>query len=746
MRPLNYVLFLLVFLWASPGTSQTSPPQEPTQKQDEASSEATVEEEITVRGTVIRGLGLGEGATTASRTGLTLLELPASVDVLEADIIATRGHQTIAAAVETLPGVVSGESPAAPSTFSLRGFTRSQITFLRDGLWVGPTNMVMRPQNTFNLERIELLRGTAAAMHGQGSVAGVINAVTRRADRGDRAPLNVAASYGRFDTVEIGLGTGGPIAGTSWYRLDASHRQSDGFVERMDPSSTNLTGSVLFGASDSFDVRISGDFLDDELANYWGTPLVPESFAGNNAERGVIRTSTGETLDSRALRTNYNVTDGLAESDQLFLRASVDWQGQNLAVQSRLYRFDADRDWANAEGFIFNAATAQIDRTNGFFFVLHDQEQLGNRTQLTHRADIGGRENRLVAGVDLYDLDFERTRGFRFSAQPGDSVDFLNPVVGTYGPRELRGVSPTDIEMRALFVEDVLEITDSFSLHASVRAEWLDLVRENFGRTGAFEAGSSFTRDFNYVNWKVGGVYRGSDSWSLFGQVGSATDPVNANIFLVNAGENFDLTDADQWEVGFKGLWLGSRAETTVTLYDISRDDVLEQIGLDSASIVGGRDATGLELATSVSVSDQVRIGFNVSYTDAEFRPSANFVQNAGNQPPNVPDVVANLFVQMGEIAGLPLDAGFDVRHVDDRFGDNANTVTLESYTLLGAFVGYQWGPLRILGRVRNLTDEVYSPWADVFYLQQTDPSFPYANQVLLGAPRTWELSLRTRF
>jgi iron complex outermembrane receptor protein len=613
-------------------------------------------------------------------------------------------------------------------------------------LWIGPTNMVMRPQNTFNLERIELLRGAASALYGQGSVGGVINAVTKKATRSDRRPVDLTATYGRFDTVELGAGSGGPLSEKSWYRLDAAHTRSDGYVERMDPRSTNATGSLLFGLREDLDLRVSVDYLDDQLANYWGTPLTPAAFTGANEARGVIRTLSGETLDRRVLRTNYNVTDGLAESDQLFLRADVRWQGRRTSFESTLYHFDAERAWANAEGFYFNQATTQIDRTNGFFFVLHDQDLLGSRSHVTHRSEIGGRDNRLAVGLEAYDLDFVRSRGFRFSEQPGDSVDFLDPKVGVYGPRELRGVSPTQIETRALFVEDLLQITDSFSLLASVRAEWLDLVRENFGRTGGFEAGSSFSRDFSEVSFKLGGVYRANDSVSIFGQYGNATDPVNSNLFLVNAGEDFDLTSAEQWELGVKGLWLGGRAEGSLTLYDLSRDDVLEQIGVDSASIVGGRDASGIELATAFSPSSRLRLGLNASYTKAEFRPSENFVRNAGNQPPNVPEIVANLFVQVNDIAGLPLDAGIDVRHVGDRFGDNANTVTLESYTLAGVFVGYRWGATQLTTRVTNLTDEIYSPWADVFYLQQTDPSFPYANQVLIGAPRSYELSVRARF
>ena len=142
---------------------------------------AAFEERVLVTGT--RGeLGLAEETATGSRLGLRALDIPASIDVVDSAVMETRGYQRISDAVETMPGVLAGHSPAAPSSFSVRGFTRSQITVLRDGVWLGPANMVMRPQNTFNLDRVELLRGPSSVLNGQGAVAGTINALTKQAE------------------------------------------------------------------------------------------------------------------------------------------------------------------------------------------------------------------------------------------------------------------------------------------------------------------------------------------------------------------------------------------------------------------------------------------------------------------------------------------------------------------------------------------------------------------------------------
>ena len=710
-------------------------------------------EEIVVVGEVIDELELLRPSDAGSRLGLSLLETPATVEIIDGSTIRARGYKQVTEAVQSLPGVVSGESPAAPSTFSMRGFTRSQITILRDGLWVGPSNMVMRPQNTFNLDRIEVLRGPNSVLHGQGAVAGTVNVVPKSAKVGEPDTVDVLASLGRYDTYQLGLGAGGGLSDSTWYRFDISHRESDGYVDRMDPSSLNATGSLLWQASDTIEVKLSFDYLDDELADYWGTPLIPTASA-RRPMRDVISTRTGETIDRATRFRNYNVSDSQAESDQLFVRADISWSPvENLTIQNTMYQFDADREWLNAEGYVFCTQvvdvctqTGEIQRYYGYFFVTHNQDLFGNRTTALYDFDLGGMENRLLGGIEFTTLDFERARGFRLSEPlaPGDSVDPYVPVPGRYGPQELRGVSPTDIETRAVFLEDVLKVNERLSLIAAFRYEELELDRENFNAAGVLE-GSSFDRDFDWTTWRVGLVVKLAEDVVAYAQYSDAKDPVNANIFLVNSGENLDLTDAEQWEVGVKAILADGNIEATIAYFDIERDDVLEQIGLDSATNVGGRESQGIEVSATWAASDQLKFGINAAHTDAEFSRSTNFQNFAGNTPPNVPERTANLWASY-DFADVPLTLGAAMRYVDDRFGDNANNVTLKSYALIDAFASWKHNNITISARVNNATDEEYVSWSDVFYLGQTDPSFIYANQVLLGSPRTYEVGIAASF
>ena len=711
-------------------------------------------EEVVVLGRAINTPDLGAMSSAGSRLGLSVKDTPATIEIIDSDVMRARGYKSVADAVKSLPGVVSGESPASPSTFSMRGFSRSAITVLRDGIWLGPANMVMRPQNTFNLELVEVLRGPGSALHGQGVVGGTVNTVVKRATANSQQPLEVLASYGRFNTYQLGIGGGGQLGESSWYRVDVNQYGSDGFVDRMDPESSNVTASVLWEATDDFDVEFQVDYLDDSLADYWGTPLVPQGSAIAPLS-DVVLTSSGETIDERARFRNFNVEDSRAVSDQLLFRVDLSWQlSDNVELKNTTYSFNAERDWGNAEGYVYCTAivdvcteTDVIQRYYGYFFVTHDQDLVGNRLTANINSQFAGRQNRFLAGLELTNLDFSRARGFRrnIPLAAGDSVDPLAPVPGSYGARELRGISPTEIDTRAIFFEDALDLTDKVTLVGALRYEELDLVRQNLDASGALEA-SSFSRDFDWISWRLGLVARLTAEVSAYGQYSDAKDPVNANLFLVNSGENLDLTDAMQWEIGLKGSWDNGNTQATIAYFDIQRDDVLERIGVDSAASIGGRDSRGFEFSAGFRPSSQWRVGTNAALIDAEFTRSTNFVSFAGNTPPNVAEVTANLWTSYSQIAGFPLEIGGSLQFVDDRFGDNANQVRMSSYTLLDLFASWNGDNYSITARVNNATDEIYVPWSDVFYLQQNDPGFLYANQILLASPRTFEIGVEFAF
>ena len=116
----------------------------------------------TVTVTAAKLRSLEQFTPTGSRLGLSAQELPATLEVIDNDEMLGRGFFNVQQAADSQAGVTSGGSPGDQSQFSMRGFTGNQITVLRNGLYIGPSNMTTRDQNSFNVGSVEILKGLMA--------------------------------------------------------------------------------------------------------------------------------------------------------------------------------------------------------------------------------------------------------------------------------------------------------------------------------------------------------------------------------------------------------------------------------------------------------------------------------------------------------------------------------------------------------------------------------------------------------
>jgi len=697
---------------------------------EKQSTASVAEDEITVTGWRLRELNVV--SPTSSRLGLSLRETPATVDRISANEILTRGFRSVEEATVSLPGITSGGTPGSPSLFSMRGFTADQITVLKNGLYVGPANMINRPGNTFNIAGIEVLKGPASVLYGQGAVGGAVNVISKTADFRENS-LQALASYGSFDTLSAGFGGNRILTDRLAARVDASYHRSDGYVDDTPSDSLNLTGSLLWQPSDTLTVEFAMDYLQDNLSEYFGTPLVPGSFASDPVS-SILSTADGRVIDRRTRFVNYNVADARITSWQVWPRINLTWTpNDSVTITSRSYYFHAEREWINAENFIFNPTTELIDRDR--FFVFHNQDLIG--TQLTASVDrpLFGMANTFLIGADYSHLDFIRSRGF----PDGDSVDPFNPVRGSFGPLAER-VSPTRWDQAAIFVEDVLSLTPELKLVTGARFERLWLTRENFDVTGSFQPAISFARTHKPFNLRAGIVYDVGPNTSAYASYSTGKDPVGSNIFLVNARENFGLSRSRQFEIGVKADTLDGRATLTIAAYSIERDNILTLVAPETVSNVGSQRSRGIEISAEGRIAANWAVTASATYVDAEYESFVDpgfGIDASGNTPPNVPRLTGSVWTTVRNIFGLPAEIGGGLRYVDSRFADAANTVLLKDYFLGIVYATFEVSPnLALTGRVNNLFNTAYAQWGDIFY----------PNQVTLGEPRRFEISALARF
>ena len=696
--------------------------------------------EVTVTAAKMRSLE--QFTPTGSRLGLSAQELPASLDVIDNDEMIGRGFFNVQQAADSQPGVTSGGSPGDQSQFSMRGFTGNQITTLRNGLYVGPSNMTSRDQNSFNVASVEILKGPASVLYGQGAIAGALNVVDKAPSFGAPQVEGLATS-GSFDTTNVGIGGTTHFGDTFAIRADFSRTATGGYV-RNPSNTTEATVTGLWKATPTLDIQLTVDWLEDNPSNYYGTPLVPASFATDSLN-GVIGGSTGLALDRRMQFVNYNVSDSYIHSQQIWPQLLVKWTpNDSLTVQNFTYYFHAHREWDDAETYSFTTVgldgitplpSPQVNRDR--FYVFHKQNLVGDEGSATYKGSIFGMANTLVGGFDYSHLNFNRIRGF----PNNDLVDPFNPSPGLFGPLLSPGdlterQSPTHWNDYAAFFEDVIDVAPQLKLVTGGRYDKLDLDRQNFNTAGV-QLSNGFTQDYTSNNWRVGVVYNVTDYVTPYVSWTTGKDPPGTNnIFLVNAPEGtYALSSSHQIEAGVKGRTPGGMADLVLSVYDIKRSHLLVQTS-EETQATADQTSKGVEVSGDVKILPNWTVSANASYTDSVYTAFTDPLTGSSYtdvQPANIPRFTGNLWTSVRHIGGLPLEIGGGVRYLSNRPGNTANTLILDKYALFNGYASYEVKPgILVTGRVNNLFDKTYAQWADIYY-----PS-----EVILGQPRYWELGV----
>lgn len=728
----------------SHGWSQESADQTPTPTLDT----------ITVTAAKVRSLE--QFTPTGSRLGLSAQELPATLDVIDNGEMLGRGFFNVQEAADSQAGVTSGGSPGDQSQFSMRGFTGNQITVLRNGLYIGPSNMTTRDQNSFNVASVEILKGPASVLYGQGAIAGVVNVVDKAPSFGT-PQIEALATAGSFNSSNVGLGGTTHVGDTFAIRADVSRTATGGYVQRDPSNTTEATVTALWKPFATFDVQLTVDWLEDNPSTYYGTPLVPTSFA-TQPLTGVISSSNGLALDRRMQFVNYNVGDARIHSQQIWPQLLLKWTpNENLTVQNFTYYFHASRQWEDAETYTFDPATQLIDRDR--FYVFHQQNLIGDEGSASYKSTLFGLPNTAVAGFDYSHLNFVRTRGFPCGEgiyggaangcnpdnDPGVGVSPFNPSPGTFGPllqdgESVERRSPTFWNDYAAFVEDVIDLAPPVKLVTGARYDRLELNRQNFNTQGQ-EMSNSFQQTYSSTNWRVGLVYNVNDYVTPYLSWTTGKDPPGTNnIFLVNAPEgNFALSSSHQIEAGIKARTPDGAADVTFAVYDIKKSNMLVQTSQEGQASAS-QTSKGVELTTGFKITPDWTVSANAAYTDSVYTSFSDPVSGSSFtdvQPANIPRWTGNLWTSYRHVLNLPLEVGGGVRYIGNRPGNTDNSLILKSYALVNGYASYEVKPgVLVTGRVNNLFDKTYAQWADIYY-----PS-----ELMLGQPRYWELGVYAKF
>ncbi|RZN35835.1 TonB-dependent siderophore receptor [Bradyrhizobium sp. Leo121] len=664
-------------------------------------------------------LNLNKLNASGSRLNLTPLQTPASVETITSQTIAERGQHNVTDAVtQNAVGFTASPAPGNGGlSFSTRGFTGSNsVMTLYDGtrLYVG-AGTVTFPFDTWSADRIEVMRGPASVLYGEGAIGGIINVIPKKPVT---TPYNDAEiSLDTNTTRRIAVDSGGPINPNVSYRVNAIGNISNGWVDRDETSNVAVSAAVRVQAAENLAFTLSNDYSNRSPSRYFGTPLINGG------------------IDDTLRFKNYNVLDSAIRYQDNWSQFKTEWDvTEGVKVQNTLYYLTSRRHWRDVENYSWNPATRLIDRTS-YIEIFHDQAQVGNRMDATFRGHLLGFANEFVAGFDVNRIDFTHTNNSPYGG--ASSVDPYAGDMGSFATSTTRTTPGYNaiVNQYALFAEDRLSLTDQLSVVSGIRFDRPDVDRTDY-RTPT----NNFDISLSGTSWRTGVVYTPVSNLAFYGQYATAVDPVTNLISLSATQKTFQLATGKQTEVGVKQSFWGGRGEWTLAGYEIVKNNLLVPDPNNPAGLalqVGQQSSRGIEASIGLALNDGWRVDANLAVLRARYDNfsqvvGGKLVSYAGNVPTNVPQQVSNVWLTWDFAPNWSVYGGVQI--VGQTFSDNANTQLRPAYTVVNG--GLRWKPdgqTTVALRLYNLFDTVYATSA---------PS----GQWLLGMPRTAEVSVNVKF
>ena len=178
----------------------------------------------------LESIDLKTATSAGSRLNLNSLETPASVESLTGAQIRARGDRSVQSAVTRSTGISNTGTPGnGGSAYSARGFVgEGSVMQLYDGVRMySGAGTVTFPVDDWSVERIDVLRGPASVLYGEGATGAVINVIPKKPFSGE-IENHLRVGYGSYDTRQQALDSGGSLTDTLSYRLNINHNQSNG--------------------------------------------------------------------------------------------------------------------------------------------------------------------------------------------------------------------------------------------------------------------------------------------------------------------------------------------------------------------------------------------------------------------------------------------------------------------------------------------------------------------------------------
>lgn len=679
----------------------------------------------------------------ARRVGESIQDVPASVSVLNADSIARLAIENVADYTRQTPGaILIGSGPEYLNDIALRGqgggrlgFSESTTGIYRDGIYVAGGGFGGRSYSEidfYDVDHIEVYRGPQGALYGRSAVGGAVNVISRRPE------LETSA------TGRIGYNSVDRFEGSGTLNLPLGHTialRAGGFYE-------NQTGGF-------YTDQVTGEPLDRERD--WGLRATLGAGIGTDTTANLTIeysessapgfTSLGQNValdPDRFIRTGLNTTDRVTiDQVQMLFEFKHRFSESELVLLANYKGRNGDRIGADFDHYlgIRSPNIALID-DQGEDFARYGGE--------LHWASIGTHPFSWLVGADF------QTYVTNLYANRHGTV--IGPPAATAAVRsQLRyDQAREQLESYSFFGLLGYDLTDRLNLTAEARLQ-VDSKDFRFQRfdldptTNDAIPLTFFHRQWTRFLPTVSLNYHLSDAVTAYARVATGYRPGGFN--QTPAPGYFDRVpynpeDITQGEIGLKTVWhIGAsvvrgqidvyygktrNVQQTTTLTVTNPAFTLENVGDDR--IWGGE----LELSARIPLgAGEFTLAANASTSHGTWDDGAAILYQgalldlSGEDVPRTRDYMitlnAGLTYPLGRgVRGL-LTASFQT--AGGGYDDASLQRESDSYANVDLTAGLEMGHWRLLGFVKNLTNDIYR-------------IVTVANNNYYNTPRTWGASL----
>jgi iron complex outermembrane receptor protein len=653
--------------------------------------------------------------TSVGKLDAPLRDQPQNVTVVVRDTLDTLG----APRLEDLGYLTVGVQPTAPdrgvynNSFFVRGFNGAPV--ITDGYYAnsGPFGSYSL-QDLSTVESIEILRGPAALLYGQGNPGGIVNLTTKQPLQ--QFGLGVEANWSDIGQRRLSADVTGPIGDTGiGFRMQGVVEDSDTFRDFVSNERLLLAPALAAQIGDRIDLRFNYTYDNFRYTPDRGPSRIPELIENLPIERNLA--------EPWLPKTRTIVQQVRAQAD---VQITEEWTAR-AGYFAYWNRFDGRSEEVYLGGLIPD--TTLVDR---YYDVFPEDWNKGSNDmfsfQLFGHADTFGLRHTISAAYDRIssESNYYIEEGFL------DPIDYTNPVYST-GPApdefpflyEGAGTSVTD----AFYIQDLIDIGTQWKVLLGVRHD--EITQEGF-----FDAGytlSSGEASFSRTTPRFGVVFEPNGLTAIYGSYSTAFVPLLGTDFN---GNTYKPEESRSFELGVRRQ-IGESMLLTAAIYDIKKENILvtDPVNILFNINAGTAQSQGVELELQGRITANWRVSAGVAYTDARITESADPLFPEGDRLPGASEwmLLLNSRYDFGSGTLQGLRIGGNIAYGSDRpFSIPNDGLSLDAYTRVDLFASYPIRNFELQLNVNNLLDERIQ-LANGYGLVQFD------------APRTILLTLRYR-